>query len=124
MKEEAFANLSVTGLLRKGEIYLLSEWGENHAQEPIKLLYVIRTEEELRQAVIMQFKIMHYACCEVRKFLRVQKINDDSYEFVSLLYEIDHDEEYERSIFLYRLMSFKEKRADIMDLYEDLEIPE
>src|ERR1700722_17184411 len=110
MKEEAFANLSVTGLLRKGKIYLLSEWEENHAPEPSELLYAIRTEEELRQAVIMQFKIMHYADCEVRKFLRVQKIKDDSYQFVSLLYEIDHDVEYERSIFLYRLMSFEEKR--------------
>lgn len=124
MKEEAFENLSVTGLLREGEIYLLSVWMDNQAPDPINFLYVIRTEEELRKAVIMEFKIIHYADCVVRKFLRVQKINDDSYEFVSLLYEIGRDKEYEGSIYLYRLMSFKEKREDILDLYEDLEIPE
>lgn len=124
MKEEVFANLSVAGLLRKGEIYLLSEWTADHGPEPIEMLYVIRTEEELRQAVIMQFKIMHYADCEVRKFLRVQKIKDDSYEFVSLLYEVDRDNEFEESIFLYRLMSFEEKREDITEFYEGLEIPE
>ena len=120
MNKNVFADLSVAGFLREGETYYLSEWTDNQGPDPIEYLYVIRTEEELGKAVIMEFTLLASKDWEIRKFVGVRKIKDDSYEFISLMYDIDRDCEFERSIYLYRLMSFEEKRKDMMELYKGL----
>jgi len=76
----------------------------------------------LRKAVIMEFTLLASKDWEIRKFRGAQQIKDDSYEFTSLMYDIDRDREFERSIYLYRLMSFEEKREDMMELYKGLYI--
>jgi hypothetical protein len=114
---ELFTNLCVAGLLRPGEVYLLSPWEDGFESEPLSTLYVIRTEAELREAVIMEFQIITYDDRPIRKFLGVTKIRDDTFEFKCLLYRADEDAEFEFSFYLYRLRSFAEEQKNFVELY-------
>lgn len=71
--KEVFASLSVTGLLSAGEIYLLSPFS-NGETDPVDILYFIRTEEELREAVMMEFGVVTREDTEIRRYLGVRKI--------------------------------------------------
>ena len=116
--KEVFASLSVTGILRSGEIYLLSPFS-NGETDPVDILYFIRTEEELREAVMMEFGVVTREDAEIRRYLGVRKIKEDCHEFKCLLCRPEDGGEFEGSFYLYRLRSLEEEKKRLMDLFSD-----
>jgi hypothetical protein len=117
---DLFTGLSLRGLIRPGESYILSE-AMDIGRNPrlIEWLYLITTQEELMYALEMELCVVLHDTYAPKKFLRTSTIGRDCWQFLFLCHSIDGQPEIEYSIHLHRLKSFREGQKQIRYLFKD-----
>jgi len=113
--ETLFKDVSFAGVLRPGEVYLLTEH-ENRGlkMEPLEFLYSIRSDDEIARALDMtMFKLLkdYY---DFKEFLGYDKVSKDCLRF-----RVKAIDKFERKnivypFYLQRLTTFQETLADVM----------
>jgi hypothetical protein len=113
---QELAKISVKGLVKPGCMYtFLAEKENGWDPGPIDQLYVITREEEIVPALEMELCLILGECYELRKFIKWSQILEDCYEFRFRCWDKAANEEIGYSLFLYRLSSFSEKLAWVME---------
>lgn len=113
---QLFAGVSVAGILLPGEAYILVE-ERNEGMEPgsINSLYLIRTDNELLEALEFEYGTFYSEIFQLRKFLGWKKITADCCEFRSLCYDVEDRRNRVNKLYLHRIKSFKESKRELME---------
>ena len=113
-----FDGVSVVGIVVPGETYIFSENASPGGDPgPISYLYVIRKDEEILQALEMEYCTVLADMYEVKKFLGIRRLKEDCYEFRTRCFEKELEEEQDCCLFLHRVRTFKERLEEVNTLY-------
>ena len=116
--KKLFEGVSLKGIVKPGEAYIFNEHqSTGYEPEPIDILYLIRSEDDLIQALEMELIIVLSDLYEIRKFLGFQKVTEDCYRFKALCYQKEDRKQVEYRIYLHRIKSFNERLARVKELW-------
>jgi hypothetical protein len=105
---KSFEGVSVSGIVKPGEIYIFCDNLERGWQpEPLDYIYTIKSEAEILPALDMEMKILADTYV-LKKYLRSRKISDDCHQVKMLCYD-EEGIEFVFSLYLQRIISFEEK---------------
>lgn len=114
-----FKSISIPEIIQPGELYLLSNDSERGGYpEPIYWLFLISKEEELFQALEIEFCILIGKEYEALKFLGVKQLDKDCHEFSILCTDLDDGKKVSLKLYLHRLQSFTKYIATSRRLLE------
>jgi hypothetical protein len=113
-----FDGIVVTGIVIPGETYIFSENASpGHDPGPLRFLYVIRRDEEILQAVEMEFCIVLAEMYELRKFLGIRRLSGDCYELRCRCFERQLKQVENVRLYLHRVRTFKERLEEVNTQY-------
>jgi hypothetical protein len=113
-----FDGIVVTGIVIPGETYIFSESASPaYDPGPLNLLYVIRKDEEILQAVEMEFCTVLTEMYDLRKFLGIRRLSDDCYEFRCRCFEKQLKQLENVCLYLHRVRTFKERLEEVKTQY-------
>ena len=113
-----FDCVSIVGIVVPGETYIFSEQASpGWDPGPISFLYVIQKDEEILQALEMEFCTVLADMYEVRKFKGIRKRSGDCYEFRCRCFERELKQEEDCCLYLHRVRTFKERLEEVNTLF-------
>ena len=113
-----FDGVVVTGIVIPGETYIFSESASpEYDPGPLNLLYVIRKDEEILQAVEMEFCVVLTDMYELRKFSGIRRLSADCYELRCSCFEKQLKQVETVRLYLHRVRTFKERLKEVNTQY-------
>ena len=116
--KKLFEVIPLKGIVKPGEAYIFQDYQSAMFEpRPIAWMYLIRTDDDLLQALEMELLIVRSDLYETIEFLGFREVAEDCYEFKVLCYEKEEKKHLKYCIYLHRIKSFNEGLAVVKELW-------
>jgi hypothetical protein len=114
---KVFEGVVISGVIKPGEVYIISEGDRDSRADGISVLYTIREDSEIIPALDMETRMVCGDIYEVLEFLGIHKISEDSYQVALICKDIEDNRTFMQGFYIHRILSFHERLTEARECY-------